>query len=245
MLLEKINIVLLKTRFPENVGMIARACANMGLRQIILVQPELWDVQKARPLATAKGHDILNNILVVDKLSDALAHVSMVLGTTARTGGWRREWLNPEQGAVKLINVIGHANAAILFGPENRGLNNEEISICNYLVTIPTEGEASSLNVAQAALLMLYECRKLAISDRKVYKTSSNIQSRLINIQEQELLHANIKEALLLLDYLHGANPDYFLLPFKRFLGRVALRRHEYDALMGICRQIKNKVTRA
>lgn len=86
MLLEGIQTVLVKTRFPENIGMAARACANMGCPSICLVDPERWDREKAAPLATAKGQGLLDTVQVRSALAEAVAASSLVLGTTARTG---------------------------------------------------------------------------------------------------------------------------------------------------------------
>ncbi len=238
--LSGLDIVLVKNRFPENVGMVARACANMGADHISLVSPELWQINKAMPLATARGKNILENINIYDELSDAIAPYALVVGSTARTGGWRRELLSPEQAANEICTVLQEGSrVCIVMGPEDKGLTNEEIECCQRLVTIPTAG-ASSLNLAQATLLLLYECLKAI---QKPYKQESRVEESPIRIsaQDQARLYEHLKDMLLHIDYLHGDNPDYFLMPLRRFLGRVSIRRHEYDALMGVCRQVRNK----
>ncbi len=239
--LSGLDVVLVKNRFPENVGMVARACANMGASGIGLVNPERWNKEQAYPLATSKGQDILENINIYPTLSEAIAPYSLVVGSTARTGGWRRELLSPEQAALEISKALQEGvRVAIVMGPEDRGLNNEEIENCQRLVTIPTAG-ASSLNVAQATLLLLYECLKAI---QKPFKQESCVDESptRISAEDQARLYEHLKEMLLQIDYLHGDNPDYFLMPLRRFLGRVSIRRHEYDALMGVCRQVRNKI---
>ena len=237
--LQDLHVVMVKTRFPENVGMVARACANMGAGHLSLADPELWLVDKARPLATAKGQALLENITVTPDLPSALAPHALVVGTTARTGGWRRELLHPAQAAAEIAAVlVSGQSAALLLGPEDRGLNNEEIECCQRLVTIPTVAEASSLNVAQAALLLLYECFQAV--QKLSREPHAPGKAQRITAADQERLYGALKAMLLDIDYLHGDNPDYFLMPLRRFLGRVGLKRHEYDALMGVCRQVKN-----
>ncbi len=242
-MLSTLHVVLHKPRFPENIGMAARACANMGAGSITLVQPELWDQahqEKARALATANGHIFLNTISVTQTLSDALAPHALVVGTTARTGGWRRDILPPEHAAEEIVRVLEHGDSvALLMGPEDRGLENDAIERCHRLVTIPTT-QAASLNVAQALLLLLYECAKTARTH--VHKTQDAVAERArINAADHERLYEHLKSMLLQIDFVHGDNPDYFLMPLRRFLGRVGLRRHEYDALMGVCRQVRHK----
>lgn len=245
MLLEGVQTVLVKTRFPENIGMAARACANMGCPSICLVDPERWDREKAGPLATPKGQGLLDTVRVRPTLAEAVASSSLVLGTTARTGGWRQALLSPCQAAREAAEALSRGErVSLVFGPEDRGLNNEEIVHCRRLVTIPTDAAASSLNLAQAVLLMLYECANAV----RALRASPNAEKagtsggRAVTAAEQERLMAALKTMLLSLDYLHGHNPDYFMMPWRRLFSRAGLRRHEYDALMGLCRQVRHKL---
>ena len=138
MLLDGVQIVLVKTRFPENIGMAARACANMGCPAIRLVDPERWDREKAGPHATPKGQSLLDGVRVSPDLAVAVAESSLVLGTTARTGGWRQALLAPGQAAREVAAALARdEKVSLVFGPEDRGLNNEEITHCQRLVTIP------------------------------------------------------------------------------------------------------------
>lgn len=161
----------------------------------------------------------------------------------ARTGGWRREWLKPEPAAGEVAAALAEdAGVALVFGPEDRGLDNADVELCHRLVNIPTVPGVSSLNVAQAMLLVLYECHKAQAERQYPQHAEPLPNGRRMNSEERERLTETLKQTLLQLDYLHGDNPDYFMMPFRRFLGRVALRRHEYDTLMGICRQIRYKL---
>ena len=245
MLLANLQVVLSGTRFPENIGMTARACANMGCPSLCLVAPERWDKARAMPLATSKGQRVLEGIHLAPDIATAVAESSLVLGTSARTGGWRKALLSPAQAAAEVAQALSrNEQVSLVFGPEDKGLCNEDITHCQRLVTIPTDGEASSLNVAQAVLVLLYECAGAVRRVRAVSRDGIQAETgaRVITAAEQERLLASFKEMLLTLDWLHGANPDYFLLPWQRLFSRAALRRHEYDALMGLCRQVGHKL---
>lgn len=249
MLLQGLDIILVRTRFPENVGMAARACANMGCGGLRLVDPELWLPEKAAPLATPKGRPILDSLAIHPTLADAVAPSTLVLGTTARTGGWRRGILHPAAAAGEVAACLSRGErVAIVFGPEDRGLANEEIALCHRLTSIPTD-EAGSLNVAQAVLLVLYECAEAM--RRRFRQERAALPGEIrraphpgISAEDHERLIGAFRELLLSVDALHGDNPDYFLLPWRRFFGRIQLRRHEYDALMGLCRQVRNALPR-
>lgn len=244
MLLQGLEVVLVKTRFPENIGMAARACVNMGCPTLRLVDPERWDREKARPLATPKGQDILDSVEVHEDVAQAVAQSAVVFGTTARVGGWRQALLSPEQAAREVAAVLARGErVSLVFGPEDRGLNNEEITHCHRLVTIPTDPAASSLNLAQAVLLVSYACanavRALQHGEKATHEAHGG---KTATAAEQERLMESLKDMLLRLDYLHGDNPDYFLMPWRRLFSRAGLLRHEYDALMGLCRQVRHKI---
>lgn len=240
--LANLNIILVNTRFPENIGMSARACANMGCGELCLVRPERWNLLKSQPLATPKGQDILKDIKIYPSLANALTERHLAIATTARTGGWRKAILSPAQAAGVIIpSLAAGEKVSLVFGPENQGLDNEEIILCQEIAHIWTPGPASSLNLAQAVLIMLYECVK--IQDGKIDIEPLSKDGK-ITLAEYARLENEFQETLELIDCLHGKNPDYFFIQWKRILYKASLRRHEYDALMGFCRQIKNKLGR-
>lgn len=254
-MLSNLEVFLVGTKFPENVGMTARACANMGCPALTLVAPAWWDKDKARPLATGKGEAVLDRVRVVASLQEALAPMIFSVATTARVGGWRQEILSPEQAATELVLHMQEGPVALIFGSEDRGLTNVHIELCQRIACIPTQNGASSLNVSQAALLMLYECVKAAENLAKTRaETHSGTPaagvthlgpgplSRLITHAEQTLVYDTLRETLLEIDYLKPDNPDYFLMPLRRFLNKTGLRRHEMDMLMGICRQVRQRL---
>lgn len=255
MLLDGLRVVLVNSRFPENVGMAVRACVNMGCPELTLVAPERWSPEKAAPLATPKGLALLRRIPVFETLADASGDCHLIIATTARIGGWRRALLSPEQGARLVFESLSRGEkAAFVFGSEDHGLDNTQIERCQQIVTIPTSCEATSLNLAQSVLLILYECAKKvrAMQQELIFRQGTSDANMLarpeqdstpgITGQETERLMDSFKNALLLLDILHGDNPEYFLMTWRRFFARARLRRHEYDAFMGLCRQIKNKI---
>lgn len=238
-MLDNLAVVLFNPKFPENVGSAARACANMGCSDLVIVQPRNWDIDRARPLATPKGADILARARFENTLEAALAPYHEIYGTTARTGGWRKGITNPSRAAERIRDTMRTgASVAIVFGPEDRGLTNEEIDICGQLVTIPTT-EASSLNLAQAVLILLYECFTKAL-DRPA--SPAQQPSRPITHGEQETLLATMENVLEEIDFLKGDNNDYWMLPLRRFLQRITLKRAEFNLLMGICRQVEHAI---
>lgn len=265
-LLHGLDVVLVQTRFPENIGMAARACVNMGCGHISLVAPERWLRDKAAPLATPKGQGILDGISLHDSLAEAVADSTLVVGTTARRGGWRQAMLSPERCAQEVADCLRQGGkVSLVFGPEDRGLDNTAITQCHRLVCIPTDPEASSLNLAQAVLLLLYACAsamRAAERGEQAADAACGQEGRAesptgdapaetaghgapASAADMERLMSALRDMLLRIDYLHGDNPDYFLMPWRRLFGRARLKRHEYDALMGMCRQVRRALERA
>lgn len=237
-MLSNLSIVLFGTKYPENVGSSARAMTNMGCKNLALVSPASWDMEKALPLATVKARDIVEKAVLTDNLSDALKGHAKVYGTTARTGGWRKGVLTPSSAAPKIVEQLrAGEKIAIVFGPEDRGLTNDETQLCSRLINIPTSHENSSLNLSQAVLIILYECFKNSLD--KPYTPSGPPEERSTSFEEQEILAANLQETLLAIDFLKADNPDYWMMPVKRFMARLDIKRNEFNLLMGICRQIK------
>lgn len=242
-----LSVILTRPRFPENIGMAARACANFGVSTLILVEPELWIFEKAAPLATPQALGILENIRIEPTLRDALAPFSLAYGTTARSGGWRSGIISAAKAGSEIAERRADPDAgdmAIVFGPEDTGLENHEIELCTRLISIPTAPGASSLNLAQAVLLILYECFTASLEHgfHPAQKPKGKKNSPPASIAEQERFFETLKGALLGVGFLPEDNPDWFMLPLRRFFRRSGMRRHEIDLFMGICRDVNRAV---
>lgn len=237
-MVENLAVVLFRPKYPENIGSTARACLNMGCNELIIVDPQNFDMDKAAPLATVHAKGLLESAKVVDDLETALEGCSAAYGTTARTGGWRKGIMSP----TTMAKVAGEklrmgGKVAIVFGPEDTGLTNEETKLCTGLVTIPTDRDCTSLNLSQAVLVLVYEVFKQSLESP--FKPAGPPEERLISVQEQETLFDTIKDALLAIDYLKKDNTEYWMMPVRRFMARMNLKRNEFNLLMGICRQVR------
>jgi len=210
----------------------------------VLVDPQGYDLDRAAPLATVHARSILENALVVGALAEALAGTSLVIGTTARTGGWRKGLLTPAKAAPEMLSRLHEGGSvALVFGPEDRGLTNEETSLCDQLVMIPASADCTSLNLSQAVLILLYECFQLALT--RPFEPSGPPTERDASFEERQALFSNMREALSAIDFLKDQNAEYWMLPVRRFFSRFRLRRNEFNLLMGICRQVRSVAARA
>lgn len=154
-------IVLCEPQLGENIGAAARAMANFGLWDLRLVNPrEGWPNEKAEATASKADH-VISRVQVFDRIEDAISDLSLVYATTARKRDMFKPVIGPDVAAERLrSHVSGGGGAGLLFGRERWGLNNEEVALCDSIVTLPVEPAFASLNIAQAVLVLAYEWRK-------------------------------------------------------------------------------------
>ena len=135
--LDHITIILVQAQIPENIGSAARAMHNMGLRKLILVNPINYDLSRVLKTATGSSVDVVEEMEVFQDLKEALGPFQYVVGTTARIGSLRPAMTHPRGLARDLIRISQNNRVAILFGPEDRGLSNEQLRYC-LLYTSPS-----------------------------------------------------------------------------------------------------------
>jgi len=228
---ENITIVLQRPRYPENIGSAARAMCNMGFTRLIVVEHDIWDEARIRRLATHAAASVVDTIQRFDSLDEALAPFSHVVGTTARLGGQRPVIKSPELLARNLISISRINPVAILFGPEDRGLTNDDLKHCHQLVNIPTV-DFTSLNLAQAVMVVCY-CLSTA------GQTSSPTHTpRLAKRIELDQMYEELTATLIQIGYMNPENPGYWMTRIRRFFSRLSLRAGETSIIRGVCRQI-------
>jgi tRNA/rRNA methyltransferase len=150
-------VILSHPQLGENIGAAARAMANFGLSDLRLVAPRAgWPNAKAAAMA-AGAASVVDHARVFATVAEAVGELNLVLATTARERGIAREVLTPAEAARRLrVASARDERTGILFGNERAGLDNDEISLCDAAITIPT-AEFASLNLGQAVLLTSYE----------------------------------------------------------------------------------------
>jgi tRNA/rRNA methyltransferase len=153
-------IVLVRPLLGQNIGKAARAMLNFGLTELRLVAPrDGWPNPEAGPAAS--GADVvLEQARLFDTVEDAIADCNLVFASTVR----RRDLVMPVVGPEPMADRIAASpgRSAILFGPERSGLETEEVAQANAIVTVPINPEFGSLNLAQAVILLAYECSRRA-----------------------------------------------------------------------------------
>lgn len=236
-----ITIVLNKPKYPGNIGSVARCAANMGIRKIIVVNGQSHDLEKVRQMATHLAAGTVEKIRFVDSLEEALSGFHYIVGTTSRLGSARRATLYPREIAVELVDLSQHNGIALLFGPEDFGLTNEELKFCHCLVTIPTSEDLKSINLSHAVMILCYEIFLACHETKEIFTP------RLASSRELEGMYGQLTDVLTRIGFINPENPDYWMMNVRRFLSRIRLYSKEVQILRGICRQIdwygRNKKT--
>ena len=230
--LENVGIILVQPQIPENIGAVARAMHNMGLHRLVLVDPKNCDRDRMSKTATGSSTRVLDSMDIYKNLREALSPFQYLVGTTARIGVSRPALTRPRSLARKLIPISQNNLVGILFGPEDRGLSNDQLRFCHTIATVPT-ASFSSLNLAQAVVIFCYEL--LLATDRAQKETSV---PRLANSFELEGMYDHLREMLSKIGFLDPQNPEHWLLNIRRFLSRVPLRAREVRIIRGVCRQM-------
>jgi TrmH family RNA methyltransferase len=214
----------------------------MGFGRLSLVNPVAL-TDETRWLAH-NALDVIRAATVYTDLAEALNKQALIVGTTRRKGKGRGLIYNVDDGAKKIVELASTNKVAILFGREDRGLYNEEVEECGIMLSIPSNAEHPSLNLAQAVLVVAYELSRV---EYRKPASASRVNEVLVSHEELKNLYSRIKETLGMLDYLPKGDRDLakkMMMNIKHFIGRAGLTDWELKMLHGICTRIERKINR-
>ncbi|MBN1364067.1 MAG: RNA methyltransferase [Syntrophaceae bacterium] len=233
--LKNISIVLYKPKYAGNVGAVARAAKNMGIKNIIIVGTKDFDKEEMQQRSTHLAADILDKIKYVENLQGALGCFNYILGTTARLGKTRGPFISPRAAAQNITDLSQKNKVALLFGPEDTGLANDQLRLCHSVVNIPTSREFTSVNLSHAVLILCYE---IFVASFPV-TSAMEVTSKLARSDELEGMYDQIKTLLADIGFLNPENPDHWMMHLRRFFSRAGTLSREVKIVRGICRQLQ------
>ena len=221
-----LRIVLVRPKEPGNIGSSARAMKNFGLSELYLVAPQRPLTRHAFALAS-HAEDVLSGAVVVENVAEALSGCTRALGTTARDRADAETVYTPREAAT--LPRAGHT--AVLFGPEDFGLSNEDLRHCQGYIRIPT-AEYASLNLAQAVQLVAYEW---FITDAAAgTATEREVAPREV----LEGMYAHLLTTLHTVGYTDAQREGAAETLFRGLFDRAELSEREVAALRGLWRQV-------
>jgi TrmH family RNA methyltransferase len=241
---DRLQVVLVATRNPLNIGAAARAMSNFGFRRLRVVRPFEPAFLEAKSAVGAA--DLLAKAEHFDSVADAVADCRLVVGTTAvRTRNLQHTLRRLEDGArlirKKMLAVPGttarakkSGGVALLFGSEKVGLSNEDLSHCNWLMRIPTCDANISMNLGQAVAVCLYEL----IRDPKIARGTAAEKVELAGAQELERITLVLMETLRASGYLERRVISDVEERMRRMIRRMSLPARDAEVWLGLLRQI-------
>jgi len=227
-------VILVRPQLGENIGMAARAMLNCGLSTLRLVSPrDGWPNDRAQ--RAASGADVvLEKAEVFDSVQAAVADLERVVATTARNRELTQRILTPRRAAVEVRGWIGRRErVGILFGPERTGLENDDMVHADTALSIPLNPQFSSLNIAQAVLLVAYEWA--AAGEETPAERMSDHATRPANKEELQNLFDHLERALDQSGFLRNKDMrPSMVLNLKALLQRAEMTEQEVRTFHGV-----------
>jgi tRNA/rRNA methyltransferase len=240
-LAQRLRFVLVETSHPGNVGASARAMKTMGFSELVLVNPRYPEVLSHEDaIAFASGaNEVLAKARIVGSLEEALLGCNFCVALSARSREFSPPRYQPRSLAA-LVSSNDSLQVAVVFGSERYGLSNDQVEKCQAIVTVPTDAEYGSLNLAQAVQIVAYECRMAGLmsnADLGVLEPSG-LLGDLASSEEIEGMFFHLEQALIAMEFLDQDNPKKLMSRLRRLFARTSLETEEVNIVRGIANQI-------
>lgn len=234
----QLTVVLHQTRSPDNLGAVARVMANFGFSRLILSDPATYAFRGAERLAV-KGEGVLEGMAVARDLPEALTDCVYAVGTTSRTQLKGRTSLTPEEAVRRLAQESARGRVALVLGGEQRGLSDEELAHCADVLIIPTSEVQPSMNLAQAAAVLLYLCGREGAQAPTSEAPEPGARMGTLNALGQRM-----QEVLLSAQFLNPQAPEHVLHELERTLLRARLSQREAELWLTAFKHLERAVKR-
>jgi TrmH family RNA methyltransferase len=228
------NVVMVLTEPQDvvNVAAVIRAMKNMGMHRLRLVRPADFDPWRIEGIAH-RTEDIVGATTLHDTLEEALADATFVLGTSARARTAGRNYVRPRDAAPGLVGRARDGVVAVVFGREDRGLSNRDLDLCHQVSVVPTDPSHPSLNLAQAALIVMYEIF-LAANGGEQELPRGRRATRPARREETEEMYDALHQGLGRIDFFKARKPEAVLRTLRTVLDRAELDRRESRLIRAI-----------
>ncbi|MCG8508622.1 MAG: RNA methyltransferase [Rhodospirillales bacterium] len=228
-------VILIKPQLGENIGMAARAMLNCGLAEMRLVAPRDGWPNPAAEAAASGATLVLDNAKVFATTEEAIADLNLLYASTARSRDMTKPLVTPRQAAREIHKARASGiRAGVLFGPEAKGLNNDDVSLADAILMVPLNPGFSSLNLAQAVLLIGYEWFQagLDVPDRELAMPAD---TRPANKQELAYLFEHLETELDACGFLHVEEKRPIMVRnLRNMFQRAELTEQEVRTLRGV-----------
>jgi tRNA/rRNA methyltransferase len=178
------------------------------------------------------GKKILDSARTFPSLKSALRGFRLLVGTTGKSGGYRAPAHAPRALVPRILNHAEQQKVGILFGPEDTGLVDEDLRLCQLLIRIPAQHKANSINLAQAVMIVCYEILLGGLKREHI------LVPKLASLVQIEAMYDQLEKALIDIGFLQPQNARHMMFNLRQMLGRAGLEPSDVGVLRGIARQI-------
>ena len=235
-----VKVILIETTHPGNIGAAARAMKNMGLTELVLVNPHDFPHKKAI-FRSASAEDVVSDAQVVTSVDEAIADCQLVIGTSARDRRIPWPMLSPRECGERVAAAVAASQkVGLLFGRESRGLKNEELQKCHYHVNIPTGEAYSSLNLAMAVQVITYEILQGRVDSPD---TEAEWDRPFADAAAMEHFFEHLEQTLIQVGFHDEDNPRQLMTRLRRMFNRIQPDQMEVNILRGFLSAI-NKLAK-
>jgi TrmH family RNA methyltransferase len=229
------RVVLVRPHYAGNIGSAARAMKNFGLTDLVLVAPVADPLAHQARMFAAGATDLLDAARTAPDLASAVGDCAMVLGSSGEIAGTLRRTLSgtPRELYPRFAPVLAASRGALVFGPEPHGLANEELAICHGLLHLPADPAYTSMNLALAVGIALYELRNTF--ETMPEPTAREPAAYAAFDRAMGHLHAAMTDVR----FLFGQNAEALMHAFRHLVGRALPTDQEVRMLHGLARQLE------
>lgn len=233
MSISEIKIILVEPAGELNIGAIARVMKNMGLKNLIMVNPQCNPFSETAQIMSVHALDVLKSAKIVSSLPLALKGCHRAIATTARHRDIPTKLETPAESLPWLLEE--NFQSALIFGSEERGLSNEELNYAQRFMTIPANPEYPSLNLAQAVAVCVYELYQASLGEIITAEVNNNFAS----LDMLEGYYQHLESVLLKIKYLQPHTAKARMEKFRRLFNRSQLQEQEVSMLRGILHKME------
>jgi TrmH family RNA methyltransferase len=246
--LDRLVVVLWETQDYVNIAGTIRAMKNFGLTRLRLVSPAEWDPWRIAGIAHDTG-DVIEGTRIFPSLQEALADCTYVGGMTARERRAKRAVGRPREVAAELLERAAALQPddgpiAVLFGREDKGLSNEALDLCHRTVTIATNPEHRSLNLAQAVLVLAYEIWMAAEGETQPFRPPRR-DAPPATVEQLEGMFADMERALWTVDFFKTRQTESVMRTLREVARRADLDAREAAFLRALSIEVVKFVRRS
>jgi TrmH family RNA methyltransferase len=234
-------VVLDQTQDLVNIAGVVRAMKNMGLERLRLVQPAEYDRYRITGIAH-RSEDVLDRAEFFDSVAEAVADAVFVLGTTARPRTAGRNYGRPRELAPAVLERARDGVVALVFGREDRGLTNQDLDACHAVAIVPT-AEYSSLNLAQAFLIVAYELFLLT-SEADAPLPRGRRATAPATQENLEAMYAALEGGLEAIEFFKARKPESVMRTLRTILSQADMDQREARLIAGVGYEIQHYLNR-